>query len=143
MHIRSLTYDKLAIGTICLNQSESALFVATNQDAQFPAAGGLLLPGAGAGIAALEVGSGRKVQVCVGKPSIELSTYMTDHFKLDSTTTVMIGDRLNTDIEFGKAAGWHTVLVLTGISSTLDVENLSSPDQAPDHILASLAAFDL
>lgn len=56
----------------------------------------------------------------------------------------MVGDRLNTDIQLGKNADLHTLLVLTGVSKLSDVDsNLESSDPTdreciPDYYIESL-----
>jgi len=51
---------------------------------------------------------------------------------------VMVGDRPETDLAMGKAEGWATVLVLTGVvSDPTDVD----PQYAPDHVIPSIAAI--
>jgi len=49
----------------------------------------------------------------------------------------MVGDRLETDIEFGKKGGLSTLLVLTGITSLNDLDNVK-PEQTPDFVTQSL-----
>jgi hypothetical protein len=52
----------------------------------------------------------------------------------------VIGDRLDTDIEGGRAAGMPTLLVLTGVSTPADLL-AAPPAQRPDLVAADLAAL--
>lgn len=48
-------------------------------------------------------------------------------YKIDPSKTVMIGDRLNTDIEFGLNGGIDTLCVLTGKLHILIYSQISYP----------------
>nr|XP_004610754.1 unnamed protein product [Sorex araneus] len=65
--------------------------------------------------AAVETASGREA-VVVGKPSPYMFECITEHFSVDPARTLMVGDRLETDILFGHRCGLTTVLTLTGVS---------------------------
>jgi 4-nitrophenyl phosphatase len=52
--------------------------------------------------------------------------------------TVMLGDRLDTDILAGERAGMPTVLVLTGVSTR---EDLSSAEALPDVVVSDLPSL--
>ena len=102
--------------------------MATNRDATYPADGGRMMPGAGSLVAALETCSG-KVPHNSGKPSawfVELvKSLVGDH------SAVMIGDRLDTDVAFGKLAGFKTLLVTeTGVHTAADAE-AAAPEKDP------------
>ena len=59
---------------------------------------------------------------------------MTHRYGLKKETTLMVGDRLSTDITFGKAGGYTTLLVLTGISTLEDITRESPPPEViPDY----------
>lgn len=49
----------------------------------------------------------------------------------------MVGDRLDTDILFGKNGGLDTLLVLTGVTSHEDLANVQA-DRVPDFVTVSL-----
>ncbi len=131
---RNFTYSKLARAQKAI--LDGAGFVATNDDATFPAEGGRLLPGSGSLVAALRTATAVEPFV-IGKPQ----TYALDKI-LQMTDTpprraVIIGDRLETDIAVGNRAGAQTVLVLTGIASREDAE-LAQGEQKPDRIIETL-----
>ena len=55
----------------------------------------------------------------------------------DPARTMMVGDRLDTDIQFGKNGGLGTLLVFTGVTSERDLVGLK-PDAVPDFVTQSL-----
>jgi ribonucleotide monophosphatase NagD (HAD superfamily) len=59
-------------------------------------------------------------------------------FDLEAHETVMIGDRLDTDILAGERAGTLTALVLTGVSTR---DDLASADPLPDLVFSDLPAM--
>jgi phosphoglycolate phosphatase len=96
-------------------------FIATNDDEKvdFPH---FTFPDAGAIIAAIENVTQRKVEV-VGKPSRLLTEIALKHeMHRESGRILMMGDRLNTDILFGKRNNFQTLLVGTGVHKMKDVE---------------------
>lgn len=130
---RNLTYRKLAKALECLRNG--ALFVATNTDPTLPAERGVL-PGAGAIVAALETASGRKPDVVVGKPSPTMFQVVLEEKRLYPTETLVVGDRLDTDVMGAKLAGLAAALVLSGATTPGD---LASSRLKPDFVLSSLS----
>ena len=126
-----LTYDKLRIASLALHAG--ATFIATNYDATFPAPDGLW-PGAGSIVAALETAAGREALV-VGKPSVYIMQAALTEMGGKADTTLMIGDRLETDILGGWRAGLDTCLVLTGVATLEDLEGYKPQ---PDLVVESL-----
>jgi 4-nitrophenyl phosphatase len=132
---RKFTYDKLRIAQ--QNILGGARFICTNRDPTFPVERGRVVPGAGSVVAAVATASGQE-PFNVGKPnsySIELLARMTNHALTD---TVVIGDRLDTDIAAGMAAGADTLLVLTGVTTREEADSLM-PSNTPDLILDDLS----
>ena len=126
-----LTFDRLKNAVLAVNAG--AEFIATNDDATFPAPDGLW-PGAGAIVAAVERATGR-TPVIVGKPHRYMMDIALARLGGPSERTVLIGDRLETDVLGGRRAGIKTALVLTGVSKREDVER---SELQPDHVLESL-----
>ena len=126
------TYTKLAYAHKCLQKSD-CLFIATNTDNSFPGAN-CLLPGGGSIVAAVKTAANKEPLV-MGKPEPLLLKIAMEKFNLDPERTCMIGDKLETDIAFGKNGGLKTVLVLTGVSSR---EDAAISNIAPDYILESI-----
>lgn len=58
----------------------------------------------------------------MGKPHKAAFNYLQEKFLIDSSKSIMIGDRCDTDISFGNQNGIDTLLVLTGVHSLLTVE---------------------
>jgi len=131
---RHFDYKKLTGAVLALRAG--ARFIAINRDALLPVAGGLL-PGCGTMVAAIEAGSGITPEV-VGKPEPTLLQEAMHMLGSHPAETVMIGDGLDVDIRGGKAAGTHTLLVLSGKDSREDVAK--SPIK-PDHIFQDVAAL--
>ncbi|KAI0584373.1 4-nitrophenyl phosphatase [Pyrenophora tritici-repentis] len=110
-------YLKTAIAFQYLQRG--AIYLATNIDSTLPSAH-TLFPGAGASGAGLEKAIGRS-PLSLGKPSQAMMDAVEGKFKFDRSRTCMVGDRLNTDIQFGidgKLGG--TLAVLTGVSKKED-----------------------
>lgn len=109
-----LTWGKLAVASAYL-QSGVPL-VATNPDVANKV-GGRLMPENGAQVAALMAAAGLRDEdvVVVGKPSAELVNTLARKWDLDRARTIMVGDRLDTDVVFGNRAGIATALVLSGV----------------------------
>ncbi|RLE98642.1 MAG: hypothetical protein DRJ57_03430 [Thermoprotei archaeon] len=122
---RGLTYEKLAVALAHLRRG--ALFVATNRDSTLPSEAGEL-PGAGAIVAALEEAAGRRVDVEVGKPSPLIFEAVLKERGLSRDEVLVIGDRLDTDVEGARRAGLASALVLTGVTKLGDLEGREEPD---------------
>lgn len=112
-----LRYDYLK--TACLAIRDGATYVATNADKTFPSEEGLI-PGAGAIVAALTAATDVD-PIVIGKPSPEMVQSCLRIMGTDARRSLMIGDRLDTDILAGQRAGTQTLLVLTGVSTAADV----------------------
>lgn len=112
---RQLTWQKLADAMrVILN--DSGFFLGTNPDNSFPLED-LLVPGTGAGIAALANACNKEPDIIIGKPNRYLIDITLNEMGCsDPTKALYIGDRLSTDILAGINAGIETVLVRTGIS---------------------------
>ncbi len=68
-----------------------------------------------------------------------------DKGHLDRERTLMVGDRLDTDIAFGRHGGLATLLVLTGVTKEAEVEGrvsgtipAASDHPLPDYVIGSL-----
>ncbi len=119
-------FRKLAIASLYLGNPD-VQFVATNDDPVFVSGGsGRLQPDVGATLLAAEVASGRKA-VRVGKPEkFCMKMILNDYFQEDKQKWeeqsfldqfLMVGDNLETDIQFGKNVNIRTCFVYSGIST--------------------------
>ncbi len=131
---RDLCYEDLHLASHLIR--DGACFVGTNPDTTFPAANGVA-PGAGSLLAALEAASGVK-PIVIGKPHAPMFEAALQLLGSDAAHTLMIGDRMNTDILGAARVGMRTALVMTGIASQDDLENSVL---RPDLICDSLPAL--
>ncbi|KND03007.1 phosphoglycolate/pyridoxal phosphate phosphatase [Spizellomyces punctatus DAOM BR117] len=129
----NINYKKLAKAFTYLHADDQCHFLATNSDLTFPA-GGTVYPGTGALLAALAAPLERKPLV-LGKPHQPMLDVIVAKYHLNKDRTCMIGDRLDTDIEFGKKGGLKTLLVMTGVTNPDKLKR--SPIQ-PDCYISSL-----
>ena len=115
---RNLTYEKLKTAVVAIRNG--ARHIATNTDRTYPTPEGLW-PGAGSIVAAVTCGSGREPDVA-GKPNPQIVELALERMGVEARSALLVGDRLDTDIAAGLAAGVDTLLVLTGVSSVREVE---------------------
>ncbi|KAH9164964.1 2-phosphoglycolate phosphatase [Lactarius sanguifluus] len=151
----SINYTKLSRAFRYLHSNPECFFLATNEDSTFPSEKGLL-PGAGAILAPLVTALGPNRPVtAIGKPKqldvgcnqskVRPKSWLLCCFhaafgahNFDPKRTIMVGDRLNTDIQFGKSGGLATLLVLTGITSEDDLTGPNPSSIVPDYVTASI-----
>ncbi|MFC4948998.1 HAD-IIA family hydrolase [Pseudonocardia sp. GCM10023141] len=134
-HSPDTGWKQLAEASIALRAG--ALWVACNTDRTLPTERGPL-PGNGSMVAALRAATDLEPQVA-GKPAPALVNAAVK--RTGAQRPLMIGDRLDTDIEGGRTAGMPSLLVLTGISGAAEV--LSAPAALrPDYIGADLGALE-
>lgn len=112
---------------------EGAHFLATNPDPSGPSDEGLV-PACGAMASLIEKASGKSPFFC-GKPNPFMMRSALNHLGVHSENTVMIGDRMDTDIIAGLQSGMETILVLSGVTSTKDIEEFP---YRPNRIAASV-----
>jgi HAD superfamily hydrolase (TIGR01450 family) len=131
---RKFTYRKLHEAQQAI--LNGARFIATNRDATYPVEGNVI-PGGGSIVAAVATAAERE-PLLIGKPSPEAGRLIAHHAGVEPHEMLIVGDRLETDIEMGRRAGLLTCLVLTGISGIEEVD-LLSPSSRPHWVIESIA----
>ena len=111
-----------------------ARFIATNPDPSGPSPAGTL-PATGSVAALISTATGRHPYY-IGKPNALMMRSALNRLEAHSETTVMIGDRMDTDIISGLEAGLRTVLVLTGSTRAEQVEHFP---YRPTRVVDSIA----
>ncbi|KAI6192440.1 Phosphoglycolate/pyridoxal phosphate phosphatase family protein [Aphelenchoides fujianensis] len=103
----------------------------------------LIVPDAGPILAACSSASGREPLI-VGKPNTPAFDYICRRWSIDPKRTLMVGDRTDTDIKFGREHGLSTLLVLSGCHQMEDVvENQMSGqnDKVPHFYATNLGSL--
>jgi glycerol 3-phosphatase-2 len=129
-----IDYGRLAEGGLAVRAG--ALFVGTNADSTLPGPHGIA-PGNGALLRVIEHATG-VVPVIAGKP--ELPLHRESVIRTGATHPLIVGDRLDTDIEAAYRAGTDSLLVLSGVSCPADVV-AAPPQHRPTYIGASVEAL--
>lgn len=111
-----------------------ARFIATNPDPTSPSLEGTL-PATGALAAMVSSATGRKPYF-IGKPNPFMMRSALRRIEAHSETSIMIGDRMDTDVIGGLEAGMRTILVLTGSTRP---EMVNSFPHRPTYVLDSIA----
>jgi HAD superfamily hydrolase (TIGR01450 family) len=112
--------------------------VAANPDRTKPGTDGIV-PSAGLVIGAVEGMTGRDPDTVAGKPSEVAARFALDRLGVAPERCLLVGDRLDTDIEMGERAGITTVLVRTGVTGDRELDT-SAVD--PDYVLDSIADIE-
>ena len=107
-----------------------ARLVGTNPDLSGPVEEGIS-PGCGALVAPIELATGRKAYF-VGKPNPLMMRHALKRLGLPREDTAIVGDRMDTDIVAGIETEIETVLVLSGVTSRMDLPRFP---YAPKHVL--------
>jgi NagD protein len=115
-----------------------AQFIATNPDASGPTEHGIV-PGCGAMASLIEKATG-KSPFFVGKPNPLMMRTALNYLDVHSEDTIMIGDRMDTDIIAGVESGMETVLVLTGVTRREEIDRFP---YRPTWVLESIADIEL
>lgn len=114
---RTLNYSKLEIAARALENG--ARFFAANIDDTCPVDDGEVMD-AGSTISALQKRTHRKLELHFGKPSEFMFNEIKNRLQIVPTKTLLIGDRLETDIKMGNDFRIDTVLVHTGVKFFLN-----------------------
>lgn len=128
------TYSFTAITTAIRLVEQGARFIATNPDATGPSREGSL-PATGSVAALIEKATGH-APYFVGKPNPLMMRSALNSLGAHSEQTLMIGDRMDTDVRSGLEAGLHTILVLSGISTADTAERFP---YRPGRVIESVA----
>lgn len=134
-------YYKLTYASLCLQRG--AIFFATNNDG-FDTKHGLRLPGGGSMVQCLVKASGDSSPLIIGKPNVKVIETIEETFKIDRKRTMIIGDRMDSDIMLGNNAGISSLLVLTGCTRREELEKVlgsSSPENdlmTPEFLMQEL-----
>lgn len=131
---RQLSYHKLTQATLLIRSGLP--FIATNPDKTFPTPAGLA-PGTGSLLAALEASTDKKPYV-IGKPYPVMYQVALERLGTPKSNTLVVGDRLETDIAGAQSIGCPTGLVLSGVTTQEQANNWSPP---PDIIAKDLSAL--
>lgn len=107
----SLNYQKIA--KACAFIKSGAKYFITHGDNVCPSKYGDL-PDVGSFIALIKVVSEESPSINCGKPGVIMGDFIKKRFDINSELIAMVGDRLYTDIRFGNANGFKSVLVLSG-----------------------------
>jgi NagD protein len=128
------TYSFEAITRAVRLVGAGARFIATNPDVTGPSAEGPL-PATGAVAAMITKATGAEPYF-VGKPNPMMFRSAMNRIEAHSESTVMIGDRMDTDVVAGIEAGLETILVLTGSTKAAEVSRFPF---RPGRVLDSIA----
>ena len=130
---RTFDYRKLQVAFDAVRGG--ARIVATNPDAYCPTADGGGLPDCAAMLAAIEASTGAHAEAIVGKPSPHMAAALLDRLGVPARATLLVGDRLATDVRMANEAGMISALVLTGATGL--EEAIGSSDR-PDYVIEHL-----
>jgi HAD superfamily hydrolase (TIGR01450 family) len=129
-----LDWGQLAQGSLAINRGVP--WVATNVDPTVPSPLGRL-PGNGSLVAALRHATGVE-PVVTGKPDPTMHQESVERSR--ATSPIVVGDRLDTDIEGANAVGCASLLVFSGVTTVPDL--LTAPPQLrPDYLAADVGGL--
>jgi len=117
---------------------DGAAFLATNPDPIGPSESGIV-PACGAMASLIEKASGKFAFFC-GKPNPFMMRSALNYLGVHSEQTIIIGDRMDTDIVAGLQSGMETILVLSGVTNKQTIKDYP---YKPHHIIESVAKLEV
>jgi glycerol-1-phosphatase len=130
-----ISYGLLAEAALAIRTG--ALYVASNADATLPTSRGPQ-PGNGSLVAVLVTATGRH-PIIAGKPEPPLHAESVE--RVGAVHPLVVGDRLDTDIEAAFRVGADSLLVLTGVTRPADLV-LAPPEQRPSYVARDLRGLN-
>lgn len=136
---RYVNYYKIQYAQLCINENPGCKFIATNLDAVTHLTDAQEWAGNGSMVGAIKGCTGQE-PILVGKPSPLMIDYIVSKYSISRNEICMVGDRLDTDVLFGKDNGLSSVLTLTGVTTESKLFDPSNNIQ-PDYYVDSIADF--
>ena len=133
---RDFDYDDMRRA---LAVDDDATFLGTDPDRTWPAGDGEHAPGSGAIVGAIASVLDRDPDAFLGKPSPQALAAARSRLGVPPEDTLVVGDRLATDLAMGERAGMTTVLVLSG---STDMGEVAESAVDPDHVIEDLGAIE-
>jgi HAD superfamily hydrolase (TIGR01450 family) len=130
-----ISYSLLAEAALAIRAG--ALYVASNMDATLPTPRGPA-PGSGSLVAVLVTATGQQ-PIVAGKPEPPLHAESVE--RVGAVHPVVVGDRLDTDIEAAFRVGADSLLVLTGVTRPADLV-LAPPHRRPTYVARDLRGLN-
>lgn len=128
---RTLSFDAITRAVRLIEAG--ARFIVTNPDVTSPSPDGPF-PATGAVAAMITAATGAQPYF-IGKPNPMMFRSAMTRIQAHAETTVMIGDRMDTDVVAGMEAGLETILVLTGSTKPADIPRFP---YRPTHVLETI-----
>jgi 4-nitrophenyl phosphatase len=129
---RTINFDKVSEATLLVRAGVP--FYATNTDRTFPTPRGEI-PGAGSWLSVITTAT-RVEPIVAGKPFPTMMEFCLERLGTGKEETLVVGDRLETDVASGQAAGCPTAAVLSGVSTR---EQVAAWKPSPTIVAESLA----
>jgi 4-nitrophenyl phosphatase len=133
---RNISYTKLWTAQRCIERG--SLFCVSNTDRTYPVHDGVA-PGGGAIVAAIEASTSKSPDVIIGKPHPPIFEEALRRVSCSREEILVVGDRIDSDIEGAKGMGLDSLLVLTGIT---DREKIPL-ESCPNYIVKTLKEFSI
>lgn len=137
---RNINYVKISRAASYI-RDYGCSFIATNTDASYPNAGGIVSGGSGCMVSAISTVAGKGPDIVIGKPnSTFIDLIRQKHPDVGTDNIMMTGDRLDTDILFAKKNHIHSCCVLSGIT-TEEMIHSCKETICPEFYTSSVADF--
>jgi len=116
-----LTYEKIRKASLFLQHGID--MIASHSDVCCPTPDGLI-PDIGSILSLFEKATNRKPVKVFGKPNVEMIRHITEKHRVRPEEIVIIGDRLQTDMELANRFGCDFICVLSGVTKRENIEQL-------------------